>query len=152
MEPVEYPNYPEIFELIDFVKSQKVETRVLSETSELLDWSATVEFKIRGFSQVLHLDNEYKDFNISKPLLHAELCLAHLEDIEESTDVLQWCNWNGLKASDPGVLDYYQQLVAFNDQIRHLFGGQKIESFVLSFDFELNQRAGQALRNEDFDY
>ena len=150
-EPV-YPNYPEIFELIEFVTSNKIKTEVLADTSDLIEWSAVVAFSIKGFKHNLHLDNEYKDFNNSRALLHAELCLAHLEDIEESTDVLQWCNWNGLQVSSPGILDYYQGLVAFNDNIRHLFPGKTVQSFVHSFDFELNQKAAQALRNKDFNY
>lgn len=152
MAEAEYPNYPEIFKLIDFLKAQNIGTKVISLESLLIDWSAIVEFTIKGHSIQLHLDNEYKDFNTDNPLLHAELALAHLEDVEDSTDVLQWCNWYGLRTSKSGILDYYQDLVAFNDKIRSYFKNQKIESFVHSFDFEMNQRAAQALRNEDFQY
>ena len=150
MEQPVYPNYPEIFELIDFVKKVNIRTEVMGIQSEAFPYCEAVKFQIKGFAQVLYVDNEYSDFNINKPYLHAELCLQHLEEVEESKDFLEWTRWLGLKASSTEVLQYYRDLVSFNDKIRSLFSTQTIESFVLSFDFELNQKAAQALRNEDF--
>lgn len=148
-EPV-YPNYPEIFELIDFVKQRQIRTEVLGRQSEAFPYCEAVLFKIQQHSQTLFIDNEYRDFDVEKPYLHAELCLQHLEDVEESEDYLQWTQWLGLETASSEVMNYYTDLVRFNDKIRHLFNGQSIESFVHSFDFELNQKAAQALRNEDF--
>lgn len=151
MEQPAYPNYPELFGLKEFVSVNAVKTDVLDQQNAEFNRYIRVRFTIKKFSQLLWVDNEYKDFDADKPLLHAELCLQHLEEVEKSVDFLDWANDLGLNPKVPQLLNYFKEIVGFNDKIRQLFESQTIESFVLSFDFELNQKAAQALRNEDFE-
>ena len=150
MSPAEYPNYPELIALQSFVAEHQVRVKLLTESDPLIPDHSAVYFTMAAKSTTLYLDDEYRDLQIDNPLLHIACCLDHLEVVDDSDDYLQWCNEMGYDPAKTKLLDHYKLLVAYNDSIRSCFRNQKIESFVNSLDFQLNQRAAQALRAKDF--
>ncbi|NQX77126.1 hypothetical protein [Gilvibacter sp.] len=150
MSPAEYPNYPELFALKSFVAKHRIQVRLLLEADAFIPDHIAVSFTMADKSISLYLDDEYGDLQIGNPLLHIACCLDHLEVVDDSDDYLQWCNEMGYEPTKTELLDHYKVLVAYNDSIRSYFANHKIESFVNSLDFQLNQRAAQALRAKDF--
>lgn len=150
MNASEYPNYPELRALKKFSQAHQLEIISKGSPSKLLPDHHMISFCFRSEPIELHYHDEYGDLQTNNTLLHIACCLQELEAVEESADYLQWCTENGFDAANSGLLDYYKALVHFNDSIRTYFKDQRIESFVNSLDFQLNQRAVQALRNNDF--
>lgn len=150
MNAAEYPNYPELIALKEFTQAHQLEVSSIGLTSDLLPDHHMICFNFRSKPIELHYHDEYGDLQTNNTLLHITCCLEELEAVEDSADYLQWCAENGYDAAKSGLLDYYKALVYFNDSIRTYFKDQRVESFVNSLDFQLNQRAVQALRNNDF--
>lgn len=150
MSVSEYPNYPELITLKEFTQAHQLEIKSKGLQSKLLPDHHLISFSFRSKPNELHYLDEYGDLETNNTLLHIACCLEELEAVEDSTDYLQWCTESGFDAAKTGLLDYYKALVHFNDSIRTYFKNQRVESFVNSLDFQLNQRAVQALRNNDF--
>ncbi|MDC7998132.1 hypothetical protein [Gilvibacter sediminis] len=150
MAQAEYPNYPELIALKSFVEKYDIQVSLLSDAAAIIPEHSSVSFSMANKPITLYLDDEYGDLQIDNPLLHIACCLDHLEIVEESEDYLQWCREHGYNTGASHLLNHYKSLVAYNDSIRSCFRNQKIESFVNSLDFQLNQRAAQALRAKDF--
>ena len=150
MNAAEYPNYPELIALKEFTQAHQLEIISKGSPSKLLPDHLVICFCFRSRLIELHYHDEFGDLQSNNTLLHIACCLEELEAVEDSVDYLQWCSENGFDTANSGLLDYYKALVHFNDSIRTYFKNQRVESFVNSLDFQLNQRAVQALRNNDF--
>lgn len=150
MNASKYPNYPELIALKKFTQAHQLKIKSKGLPSNLLPDHLVICFSFRSKPIELHYHDEYGDLEINNTLLHIACCLEVLEDVEDNTDYLQWCTEIGFDAAKSGLLDYYKALLHFNDSIRTYFKDQSVKSFVNSLDFQLNQRAVQALRNNDF--
>ena len=102
-----------------------------------------VEMAIRSRTWKLYVDDEYKDFNVNKPLVSLFLALFSLEVYRDSTDYLEWCRQNSLSASETKWLPYYKGLESTYSEIKNILG--EIDSCISPLDYQLRTGVIDAL-------
>lgn len=140
--------YPEILALKAFCKEKTCTTTILNGTYKIHSFLTPVLFAIDGIEVTLHLQDEYEDLSLNNPLLNNVLCLQELELIEDSTDYLNWLQFQSINKSTEKLRSYYQQIVNIIPSIRSKFTNNIITSFIPGLDCELNSNSMYYLRKD----
>ncbi|MEQ8361929.1 MAG: hypothetical protein RIF39_04230 [Cyclobacteriaceae bacterium] len=117
---------------------QKFELKVIPR-GDIIDNMISVDFISRNKTWHLYIGDEYKDFNTEKQLMCIFLVLRTLEDYEESSDFLVWCNQYGLNASHIHWLTYFKELDIRYTEIKNTLG--TIDSIISSLEYQLRSGA-----------
>lgn len=138
--------YPEINNIHDFITNYQV--FINKTTTKWIDKRLIpVELKLGGIMYLVQIFDEYKDLNFNNTLLNFILVFRELELINDSTDYLDWCKQQGLKANNDQLRNYYTDIVKVLPEIVEYFPNKKITSFISDIDFQLNAGTIQLLRN-----
>lgn len=142
-------NYPEVIALKTFCKEKNCSTKELNNSYKIHPYLTPVLFKISSTEVIIHLHDEYEDLKINNPLLNNMLCLQELELIEDSTDYLNWLQFQTINKSTEKLRTYYQQMVNTIPSLRLKFPNNIITSFIQGLDYELNSNSMYYLRNSN---
>ncbi|MFZ1805618.1 MAG: hypothetical protein WAU36_00260 [Cyclobacteriaceae bacterium] len=99
----------------------------------------SVDFFSKDKSWHLFIEDEYGDFNSEKQLMCIFLVLRALEDYDEASDFLDWCNQSGINANDSLWLPYFKDLATSYAEIKNTLG--EIDSVILSLEYQLRSGA-----------
>ena len=133
--------YPEIKKLKKIYLRLNITIKQLMPINK--DGFVSVEMSFGNKSWILYVDDEYKDFNVNKPLVSLFLVLLSLEMYDDSLDYLDWCKQNLLDATETIWLDYYKSLDETYAEIKNELG--EIDSCISSFDYQLRTGVIDAL-------
>jgi hypothetical protein len=117
---------------------QKYNLKVIPR-GDIKDNLIPVDFISGNKSWYLYLSDEYKDFHPENQLMCIFLVLRTLEDYEESSDFLVWCNQYGLNASHIHWLSYFKELDNRYTEIKNTLG--TIDSIISSLEYQLRSGA-----------
>ncbi|MCB0493910.1 MAG: hypothetical protein KDC93_16010 [Cyclobacteriaceae bacterium] len=117
---------------------QKYNLKVIPR-GDIKDNLIPVDFISGNKSWYLYLSDEYKDFHPENQLMCIFLVLRTLEDYEESSDFLVWCNQYGLNASHIHWLSYFKELGNRYTEIKNTLG--TIDSIISSLEYQLRSGA-----------
>jgi len=117
---------------------QKYNLKVIPR-GDIKDNLIPVDFISGNKSWYLYLSDEYKDFHPENQLMCIFLVLRTLEDYEESSDFLVWCNQYGLNASHIHWLSYFKELGNRYTEIKNTVG--TIDSIISSLEYQLRSGA-----------
>jgi len=117
---------------------QKYNLKVIPR-GDIKDNLIPVDFISSNKSWYLYISDEYKDFHPENQLMCIFLVLKTLEDYEESSDFLVWCNQYGLNASHIHWLSYFKELDNRYTEIKNTLG--TIDSIISSLEYQLRSGA-----------
>ncbi len=137
--------YSEIILLKNFKELHKISVAI-NNAHKIESQLIPVEINIKGTSYLVHVEDEYDDSHINNEYLHLVIVLRAFEDIEESTDFLDWCKQLNVNASNEKLLEYYKTIISKIQNFKKLFEDGKITSFISDLDYQLNAGAIQILR------
>jgi hypothetical protein len=117
---------------------QKYDLKVIPRGA-IKDNLIPVDFISGNKSWYLYISDEYNDFHPKNQLMCIFLVLRTLEDYEESSDFLVWCNQYGLNASHIHWLTYFKELGIRYTEIKNTLG--TIHSMISSLEYQLRSGA-----------
>ena len=138
--------YPEIVALKAFCKEKKCATNILDNSYRIHPYLTPVLLIIDGIEIIVQIQDEYSDLKNKNSLLDIILCLQELELIEDSTDYLNWLQFQSIKKSTEELRSYYQDMVVNIPILRSKFINNTITSFVSGLDYQLNSNSIYYLR------
>ena len=133
--------YPEIENLKTILSSHSISIFYQEKKANCLQ---LVHLSISKQIFPIYTQDEYDDLSLNNPLLNLCLVLRELEIYQESSDYLNWCNTQGVNASDETIRKYYMSLDNSYTVIEKIIG--KIDSQINDLDFQLNAGAAWELR------
>ncbi|RNC86256.1 MAG: hypothetical protein ED556_08130 [Winogradskyella sp.] len=142
------PTYPEVTALKRFIKANNCSAKVLDAPYTIHEFLTPLQLRIGTIDVTIHVQDEYNDLSIGNPLLTIMLCLQELEEIEDSTDYLNWLNFQGIKISTEPLRSYYQNMVTIMPSIRANFTNNTITAFIPGLDYQLNSNSIYYLREK----
>lgn len=140
--------YPSIARLEELHGSIKPEVVPLDGEFLEQEYYPLVEFRLKGKSYKIYLDNEYEDLELGNPLLNLCLVLRALENYLDTEDYLVWCTQHGIDPANSVARNYHMGLGKAVREIALWI--DPIDSFISDYDFELNAGAAQFLRKHPY--
>ena len=129
----------------DFIAKHQVV--IQKNTSELIDEELTPMFLImHDVVYEIQIMDEYQDLKYGNAFLDFILVFRELEQINDSVDYLDWCKQQGLQPNNDQLRNYFIAIVKVIPEISTRFPNNKITSYILDLDFQLNSGAIQSLR------
>ncbi|MDY8136064.1 hypothetical protein [Aquimarina sp. 2201CG5-10] len=138
--------YPEVIALKAFCIEKNCATRKLDDSYTLHSFFTPILLLIDSVEIVIQVQDEYNDIAINNSLLNIVLCLQELELIEDSTDYLNWLQFQSIKKSTETLRSYYQKMVDVIPDLRPKFAHKTITSFIPGIDYQLNSNSMYYLR------
>ncbi|MCB9195187.1 MAG: hypothetical protein H6598_03095 [Flavobacteriales bacterium] len=135
-------NYPELLKLSDYFERRKIQFKIIDSTD--LNFFP-VRFTINDQSWEIFIDDEYRDFDLNKPLACLYLTLLALDIYNSSDDYLCWCSQYGLNASELKWLTYFQSLETTIVEIKNVLG--EVDPCISDYDYTLRTGVVQELLN-----
>ncbi|RZN83532.1 MAG: hypothetical protein EVB11_04985 [Winogradskyella sp.] len=141
--------YPEVIALKSFIKDENCTAKQLDASYKIHEFLTPAVLCINTIEIVVQLQDEYDDLSVNNPLLTIVLCLQELELIEDSTDYLNWLQFQNIKKSTEKLRSYYQHMVGIIPNLRPKFANNTITSFIPGLDYELNSNSMFYLRQNE---
>ena len=140
-------NPPELVFIQNFIKKNRI---VIHQNNSLVivENLIPIVLSVNNKEYIIHVNDEYQDFEIKNDLLNFILVFMELAVIDESIDFIDWCKTYGLPPENYKLLSYYKNICTQIVKIRVLFKNNKIDYFVSDLDFQLNSGIIQFLRSK----
>lgn len=139
--------YQEIKELQSLNHSCKIRISPIPNTFLNGDktWPGVI-VELDSRKETLYLFDEYNDLSPTNYLLNLHLFLLAMEDYEESSDYLSWCQEYGVNPSNSEFRNYHIDLAPLFPILKENLGGV-IQSPISKMDWQLNAGAAEVLRD-----